>query len=212
MVGLLACLLMPLSQAAVNPVPVIMIHMDPTQQSVNATVAQVSAVFNGEVAVDKLPVQTVTVDIVASVSTGWAISLEPTQMIFTSTTPQCFTCTVTVPQGTPLTYTQVNVSGTGTTALFSVTASCTSILNVDGPTPPKSSGNSTTNSTKKQTNTGDGNLTNNTGAGNDASFLLGLSKERFMLVAASVVVIVSVVAAGGYRISRRQKRARQQND
>jgi len=201
----------PFSAAAPNPMPAMTISMDPSALTVNATAAQVSAVFNGEVMMDKLQVQTVTVDLVSSVDIGLAIGVEPHQMTFTTTEPQTFTCTVKVPLGTPLTYAQVYVNATGKTTLFTITGSCAAILYVDGPAPPHSSGNTTSNSTKNQTRPGEGNPTSSSGTGNDANFLLGMSKERFMLVAASATVIVIVVAAGGYRLARR-KRARGQED
>jgi hypothetical protein len=178
--------------------------MDLTDITVNAYYGPVNATFTGRVQVDKLPPQTVIVTLEAHVNTSWSISIEPAQMTFTSSGYQNFTCTVIVPQGTPRTTAQVLVNGTGRTTVFIVKSNCNSTLKVEGPAYPYPSGNTTSNSTQNQTLPGNGNSTSNSSAVNGGDYLLGLSKERFMLVAASAAVIVIAVAIVAFVRSRRK--------
>ena len=50
--------------------------------------------------IDKLPVERCVVTLTSSTDIGWVSQVSPTTAVFTSTTPQSFTCTVVVPQGT----------------------------------------------------------------------------------------------------------------
>jgi hypothetical protein len=197
----------PFSAAAPNPVPAITIHMEPTTTTVNSTSALASAIFNGSVQVDKLQLQTVTVDLASSVENGLAATVEPASMTFTSAEPQNFTCTVTVPKGTPQQSTEVSMIGTGKTMLFTVTESCQCILVILGPAPPRSSGNSTNNSTGGQGGTGNGNQTSaNSGNGGPAGFG-GLKYEQLGILAAASILIVVVAGIVSYRQRAKKRRA-----
>jgi len=89
------------SQAAVNPVPVLALKLDSANQNARVTESAPGIVtFTGSMSIDKLPVERCVVTMTSSTDIGWVSQVSPTTAVFTSTTPQSFTCTVVVPQGT----------------------------------------------------------------------------------------------------------------
>ena len=192
-------LIAPLAEAAPNPVPVVTIHLEPSQQAVNATAAQVSAIFNGTVSVDKMPIETVKVDLVSSVENGLPSSVTPNSMTFDNTDPQSFTCTVTVPMGTYEQYTTITIDATGRTYLFTVIASCKNTLVIEGPPPPSHKSNSTTtNSTTGQNKNTNGNQTSSNSGGGSGE-LFGLKNEQLVYPLSAIIVILVVLATVAYR-------------
>ena len=95
-------------EAATNPMPVLSIKLDHSNQQARVTERdQATVQFDGQVTMDKIPVCRPVVTLRAMLDIGWVLRLDPSVMIFTSTTPQSFTVAVTVPQGTP-----GNITGT----------------------------------------------------------------------------------------------------
>jgi len=89
------------TQAAVNPVPVLAVKLDSANQDARVTESAPGIVtFTGQMSIDKLPVERCVVTLTSSTDIGWVSQVSPTTAVFTSTTPQSFTCTVVVPQGT----------------------------------------------------------------------------------------------------------------
>lgn len=95
-------LVAPAATASPNPVPVVQIKLDTSNQIAKVSEsAQGTVQFSGTVSIDKLPVERVVVTLTTSVDAGWASQCSPSSMLFTSTAPQSFTVTVIVPQATP---------------------------------------------------------------------------------------------------------------
>lgn len=102
MLGAALVLVPQASQAAVNPVPVLAIRLDTANQNAKVTESAPGIVqFTGQISIDKLPVERCVVTLTSSTDTGWVSQVSPSTAVFTTTTPQAFTCTVVVPQGTP---------------------------------------------------------------------------------------------------------------
>jgi len=88
-------------QAAVNPVPVLALKLDAAQQDARVTESTQGVVqFTGQMSIDKLPVERCVVTLTSTTDIGWVSQISPSTAVFTSLTPQSFTCTVVVPQGT----------------------------------------------------------------------------------------------------------------
>ena len=89
------------TQAAVNPVPVLAVKLDSASQNARVTESAPGIVtFTGQMSIDKLPVERCVVTLASSTDIGWVTTISPSTAVFTGTTPQSFTCTVVVPQGT----------------------------------------------------------------------------------------------------------------
>ena len=100
--GALLVLIPTNSQAAANPVPVLALKLDTAQQAARVTESAPGIVsFTGQATIDKLPVERCVVTLTSSTDIGWVTQVSPSTAVFTATTPQSFTCTVVVPQGTP---------------------------------------------------------------------------------------------------------------
>jgi hypothetical protein len=200
-------MILPVSQGAVNPVPVVSIRLDTASQNVNVT-ANSSAVvqFTGQCGVDKLPIEKVTVQLTSSVDKGWSAQVNPSSMLFTSTTPQSFTCTVTVPAGTPQdTYGKLTVTANATTNIFRTTTHTDALIAVNGPAPVNQTGNAT-NVTKGHAGTNQ--TTNGTGtAGDGAGKFLGMGNDQLMMAGAAVVILLAAATAGAFVRVRRARRA-----
>lgn len=134
-VALLA-LTQPAACARPDPAPVfpeLSVTFDSAQQQARVTESSPGVVqFSGLVSVDKVPQQRIVVTLSATTDRGWALELEPATMIFISTTPQPFTVTVAVPEGTLCTVTgnlevRASTSGTG----YEDEASARAIITVD---------------------------------------------------------------------------------
>ena len=90
------------ARAAVNPVPVLAVRLDSANQNARVTESSPGIVtFTGQASIDKLPVEYCVVTLNSSTDIGWISLVSPSTAVFTSTTPQSFTCTVIVPPGTP---------------------------------------------------------------------------------------------------------------
>jgi hypothetical protein len=101
LLGAMLVLVPAATQAAVNPVPVLAVKLDSANQDARVTESAPGIVtFTGQMSIDKLPVERCVVTLTSSTDIGWVSQVSPTTAVFTSTTPQSFTCTVVVPQGT----------------------------------------------------------------------------------------------------------------
>lgn len=90
------------SQAAINPVPVLTLKLDPASLSAQPTESKVGIVtFTGTATIDKFPVERLVATLSSTVDQGWVSQMSPTTMVFTSTSPQTFTVSVVVPQDSP---------------------------------------------------------------------------------------------------------------
>jgi hypothetical protein len=88
--------------AAINPVPVLTLKLDPSQQASQPTESNIGSVtFTGTATIDKFPVERLVATLSPSCDQGWVSTMSPTTMVFTSTTPQTFTVSVVIPQDTP---------------------------------------------------------------------------------------------------------------
>jgi len=88
--------------AALNPVPVLTLRLDPSSQPSQPTESSIGSVmFTGTATIDKFPVERLVATLNPSCDQGWVSIMSPTTMVFTSTTPQTFTVSVVIPQDTP---------------------------------------------------------------------------------------------------------------
>ena len=98
------------AEASAFPMAVLAIKLLDAEQQANITEREQCIVhFEGQVSVDKLPVERGVVFLWACTDIGWPLRIYPALLYFTSTMPQNFGVTVTVPQGT-----LGNVTGTVT--------------------------------------------------------------------------------------------------
>ena len=205
-------MLVPIGQGAVNPIPVLALKMDSANQNVNASAQIQIVVFNGTASVDKLPIERVVVELASAVDTGWASQISPAQMVFTSTVPQSFSCTVNIPAAIPGgAIAKLNVTGTASTNFLRSTASTQSIINVFGslPAPANQTANGT-NTTKAATAGTPGGPAALTARGTGK--FLGLSDDQLMMGAAGAMLLVVITTAGGYARRARKRRAAQNVD
>jgi hypothetical protein len=105
--------------AAPIPIPILHVHIDePTTQQAIVTESDKGAVdFTGAVRVDKLPVAKVTVDLLATVDSGWVCNIAPSTMVITDTADHPFSINVTVPEAAPAAdegHLKVTASASGT--------------------------------------------------------------------------------------------------
>jgi hypothetical protein len=121
------------AHAAVNPVPVLAIRLDSANQNARVTESAPGIVtFTGQVSIDKLPVDRCIVTLHSSTDLGWVSQVSPTTTVFTNTTPQAFSCTVIVPQGTANSqYGNLVVSGLAVAGGLQSVANSTGIIAVD---------------------------------------------------------------------------------
>ena len=206
---LILTMIIPICQGAVNPVPVLSISLDTPTQMANVTANSSAMVeFTGHCNVDKLPVERVVVQLTSSVDKGWNAPVDPSQMVFTSTTPQSFTCTVYVPGGTPGgTIGKLTITGTVTAKVLSSTTHTDATISVEGPAPVNQTG-SATNGTKgnagsNQTANGAGTGSGGGGSGN----FLGLGQDQLMMAGAAVFIVIAASVAGLYVRIRRARKA-----
>lgn len=116
-------------------VPVLKLAIQPPIAFVNSSPeAPAITVFDGTASVDKPPVVRCVVTLTSSTDIGWITQVSPSTMVFTSTTPQAFTVTVTVPQGTPTSQGKLLVYGRAVAAGLQSSAEATAIIDVKGPT------------------------------------------------------------------------------
>jgi len=192
------------AQGAINPVPVLALKLDPSAATVctNASSPGIFT-FNGTCTVDKLPIERATVTLSSSTDVGWATTLSPTTMVFTSTAPQSFTCTVVVPQGTPNMTGTLAVYGRAVAAGLQSTAETKAVINNIGPPPYVPPANGTGNGTAPAGGPVDqtANLTGGNGTSNipdSGRGLLGVPNDYWMAAAAAILV----VGLAGYGASR----------
>jgi len=89
-----------LASAGGGCIPSFSMKLDAAVQHARVTggVAEV-VVFTGQMGLTKLPAERCVVTLNASTDTGWAAQVSPPVTVFTSTTPQPFSCSVSVPAG-----------------------------------------------------------------------------------------------------------------
>jgi len=68
-------------------------------QATESTSAMI--IVTGNISIEAIPVERCVVTLSSSTDIGWISQVSPTVVVFTSTTPQSFTCNVIVPAGTP---------------------------------------------------------------------------------------------------------------
>ena len=209
LVATMAILFAPLTAASPNPVPAMTIHLEPSSQTVNASVSPANATFKGEVQANITQYQTLSVALTVDVAPAWASSVTPANMTFTSSGSQAFAVNILVPADTTGVTGQLYINATGKTYLFTVTQTTAVLLIASGtPKPPANQ----TNATGQPSGTDSGNQTGSGGSGSaTGGGLFGLSKENTnILISAIVAVAVFVVGAGaGLAIVRRKRRSRQ---
>lgn len=192
------------AQGAINPVPVLAIRLDQAAATVYTNASSPGIItFNGTCTVDKLPIERATVTLSSSTDVGWATQLSPTTMVFTSTTPQSFTCTVVVPQGTPNMTGTLVLNGRVVAGGLQSTSETKAVINNIGPPPYVPPANGTGNGTApaggpvdQAANITGGNVTS--GVANPGRGFLGLPNDLWMAAAAAILV----VGIAGYGASR----------
>jgi len=198
---------LPFTSALPGP-PTITIKIDQSTLRTNASRSNQPVTFTGSVTVAKSPYLGATVSLTSTVDKGWNSSVEPSSMTFTSTAPQTFTCTVTVPGGTPgATDAQLTVNGTVASGIFQNTGTASAMVTIVGTLPPPANqtGNGT-NGTKptngnNQTGTPTGFVSNQISPG-----FLGFSNDQWIIISAlAVIVVIASVALVSVR--RRRKAA-----
>ncbi len=120
-------------QAAANPVPILSLALDQPSATAKVTESAPGIVtFTGHAGLDKLPVERCVVTLTATVDAGWASSITPTQMVFTTTTPQSLSVTVIVPQGTSnQVYGKLTVNGRAVATGLQSTTHTEALISVD---------------------------------------------------------------------------------
>jgi hypothetical protein len=196
------------ADAAINPVPVMALKIEPAMATVYTNSSSPSIVsFNGTCTVDKLPIERATVSLASSTDVGWVTQISPTTMVFTSTTPQSFTCTVVIPQGTPNMTGTLKVDGRVVAAGLQSTAETKALITNIGPPPFVPPANETANSTAAAAvtlnQTGNRTAVNGTSGAGPSAGLLGLSNNIWMAAAVAVLA----VGVAGYAASRRPRPA-----
>jgi len=133
MLGAVLALVPMNSQAAANPVPVLALRLDAASQSARVTESSPGIVtFTGQATIDKLPVERCVVTLTSSTDIGWVTQISPSTAVFTSTTPQAFSCTVVVPQGTPNSlFGNLVINGRAVAGGLQNTAETKGIINVE---------------------------------------------------------------------------------
>jgi hypothetical protein len=196
------------ADAAINPVPVLTLRLEPAMVTVNTNSSSPTIVqFNGTCTVDKLPIERATVTLTSSTDVGWVSQVSPTTMVFTSTTPQAFICTVVIPQGTPNMTGTLKVDGRAVAAGLQSTAETTALITNIGPPPYVPPANVTVNATLPAGNaanrTDNQTAVNGTSGAGPSAGLLGLSNNIWMAAAVAVLA----VGVAGYAASRKPRPA-----
>jgi len=191
--------------SAASPVPTIEIKIDQASQRVNASNTNQSVVFTGSVTITKSAYLSATVTLAGTVDKGWNSSVSPATMTFTSTAPQTFTCTVTVPGGTPgATDAQLTVDGTVVSGIFQDAGTATSMITIVGTLPPPA--NQTGNGTGGTKPGGGSNTTViPTGLGSTpvSDVIFGFSYLQWTIIGV-VAVVVLVTALAVVKVRRRK--------
>jgi hypothetical protein len=196
------------ADAAINPVPVLTLRLEPAMVTVNTNSSSPTIVqFNGTCTVDKMPIERATVTLTSSTDVGWVSQVSPTTMVFTATTPQAFTCTVVIPQGTPNMTGTLVVNGRAVAAGLQSTAETKALITNIGPPPYVPPANWTANATVPAENainrTNNQTAENGTSGAGPSAGLLGLSNNIWMAAAVAVLA----VGVAGYAASRRPRPA-----
>lgn len=202
-VATMAIMCAPLATAAPNPVPAMTVHLEPASQTVNASLSPANATFNGYVRVDKMPYQTVTVSLASATNLGWASSVAPAEMTFTSNTDQSFVTSVAVPAGTTGMTCTLWINATGRTYVWVLTQSTSVIVSATGtPKPPANQTNATgqPNQTAGSNQTGSGGPGSVSGGGR-----AGLSLQNTLILAAVILVAVGASVGWGVHVRRHRR-------
>jgi hypothetical protein len=202
MVALVLIVLSAQACSATQPIiPVATMTIDPTNVQVTSQPNQtVSVNFNGTVTVDKLPMARTTVTLSPAVDAGWPVAVSPSTLVFTSESPQTFSCTVSVPGNTSGQSTNLVIDAKCVGNGFQSLSTATAIITVKGSGPA--------NQTKGTGGTGSAG-TNQTipGGGPSAgsgAFRLG---PLDMTGLAVVIAVVAAMAASGVFWVRRRRTA-----
>ena len=199
---ILFVLLSPAATASPNPVPALTLSIDPSSISLNNSSQTQTAVFNGTLSVDKLPLTKFNATIISSVSTNWSSTCTPSEFNLTSTTSQNFTCTVVVPGNTGGLIGAVKIDARGQGSGFVALASAQVIVAVSAPP-------------KNQTGDGKpGNTTDNTTEDGPAYTLIpsttgrsGIDPFRALLLAVAMgASCIGIYAVGRKRSTKRPKK------
>ena len=206
LLSMLVLVCLPFSTA--YPVPTVAIKIDQSTLRTNASNANQPVIFTGSVTVTKSAYLSATVTLTGSVDKGWNASIEPASMTFTTTAPQAFTCTVTVPAGTPgATDAQLSVNGTVVSGIFQGLGTATAMITIVGTLPPPA--NQTGNGTG---GTKPGNGTNQTTIPDGleshlvAEVVLGFTYVQWEMIG-SVAVVVLISAGAVVKVRSRRKAA-----
>lgn len=203
LLALAVCSLLPLTQAAPNPIPVITLSLDQSVQSVMYSDNSTDVAFTGSVKVDKLPMERIVVVLAASVDKGWSTNCTPSSIAITDTTEHDYTCTVKVPGKAPDDSGNLTVEASGA-AGFTQTAKCNGSIVITGRPPPPING---TNQTKTNT-TGGGSNGNQTGTGGSSAVpkndIVSQLARNAAPVSATVLVVILAVAIAAFVRSRRK--------
>ena len=180
-------LLAPFSEGSQPVVPTLTLTIDPPSAYTNSTPSDpVNVSFYGTATVDKLPAERAVVTLGCAVNVGWQAVVTPTEMIFTSTTPQQFNCTVTVPQGTPNMTGAVTVIGRIAANNLYSTASVSAQITVRANWSPESPpGNPSPDATARANAKG--------------------GPPVAAIMVSAVVLVAAVVGAGAYLAVRRRR-------
>jgi hypothetical protein len=203
-------------QGAVNPVPVLAIKLDQAMATVYTNSSAPSiVVINGSCTVDKLPIERATVTLTSSTDVGWVSQISPTTMVFTSTAPQSFTCTVVVPQGTPNMTATLVVDGRAVAGGLQSTTETKALITNIGPPPYVPPANQTGNGTAAQEGLANrtANITDQNGtarAGATGGGMLGMPNDLWIATAA--VVVVAGIAGYAISAARTRRNSRADND
>lgn len=182
-------LLASVCQASGPVVPVLTLTIAPPSQHVDSSANEsVIVIFTGNASVQKLSMVRCVVTLTSAVDTGWPASISPATMVFISSTPQQYTVTVTVPQGTPSMVGNLTVNGRAVANGFQSVTSVKALIDLHG---VPILNQTASNQTAKHSTGGVG------GAG---------GMNNIVIAAVGVGVIAAGGAAGFYMLRRRKNR------
>jgi len=198
-------LILPLAGAVPNPVPVLAIRLDQTSQSASVNNSSPGIlVFTGNCTVDKLPISRCVVTLTASTDIEALASPSPATMVFTSTTPQAFTCSVVITQGSPNSTGTLTITGTAVANGIQSTAETKALIFVYDPDPIGPPVNQTGNgSASPAPANSTGNVTILPVSTGGAGGWLGIGNDYWMALTVVLLLVAVIAAAARARRNRR---------
>ena len=186
-----ACFVAQAAQASAPVVPVLSLTIDPPTQNINSSATdQVIVSFNGTASVQKLPVERCVVTLTSAVDVGWTSSITPTTMVFTSSSPQQFSATVTIPPGTQSMTGTLAVNGRAVAGGLQSTTKITALIDVQGtPILNQTASNRTA-----------GHTTSGTGAS------VNFGNSTIVTVSVTAVIVASMAVVGAVIYKKRKGR------